>query len=677
MTNTDMFSIENPGTWTVQDRYSVGRSLPPLDTTNHYSGFTQTLNGGINTFTVERDLDTGDAEDYQIIDGKSNLIYSYGTAATFGIHGTGVYGALSMSIQAATRTVIIGEGTINSDTEQTLIHGLLNYIAWGWISFFLIITGRYSKYFYTFRTFLHVGLAFLALIMTVVSVLAYGEGARKRPPKNDLGEEHTSLSGVIVWWSIVTSFFGLLMKLSAYFMGRFSFLSYYLWFAHVIIACFLIIYSQIAILSGLYLYDSPITFLFYVHLGILIATLIAVEIFWQLNMKWKYHHIAKLEEKELPEMSIEQVRISDRKLAIFDQYVIDLGWYYVDHPGGKYVLDECVGKEIGKYFYGAYSLDNNIKVHKHSYIAGKILTKLAVGRLIQPNEVKKSVVDKGAPVPKANSLQGSSLQYSVVSRHELVPNVYRIKFKSDDYKFKVVVPGTSTFGRHYIMNSSLGEVSRYYTICNCMNSEIYKMYTDAFETIMGQGESWAQNRGDNSSERAMDSSGRVLDKVASNFDKDSGVSDFLELVIKVYPRSKNGLSKQLLNVQVGQKFTINGPMGKGLDLSPRNIQGNNVIFLGGTGSLPFVDLFAYLARMLINEKSPQNNLFSQEDYEEHFKHASFTVYGYYPTRGEAIAGEFISKVAELYSHFECGDRFKFHPIFTREGGEKLTKKGKF
>ena len=98
----------------------------------------------------------------------------------------------------------------------------------------------------------------------------------------------------------------------------------------------------------------------------------------------------------------------------------------------------------------------------------------------------------------------------------------------------------------------------------------------------------------------------------------------------------------------------------------------NIIFLGGTGVLPFVDLIAYLGRLLINEKSPGNNIFGEEKFEEHFKDASFVCYAYYQRPSDAVSYELIQAIADLYKHYGFENRFKLIPIFTRErGGERL------
>ena len=140
-------------------------------------------------------------------------------------------------------------------------------------------------------------------------------------------------------------------------------------------------------LSGLYHYDSPMVLLFYLHVVFMIIIGVAFEtIFCVFFKHWKYEYINQLHGKDLPEMSIDEFLESNKKLALFDNYVINMGGYCIEHPGTKYVLDECVKMDVGKYFFGSYTMENKIKPVRHSYIAGKILMKLVVARLVQPKE---------------------------------------------------------------------------------------------------------------------------------------------------------------------------------------------------------------------------------------------------------------------------------------------------
>jgi hypothetical protein len=53
------------------------------------------------------------------------------------------------------------------------------------------------------------------------------------------------------------------------------------------------------------------------------------------------------------------------------------------HPGGKYYIEHNIGRDISKYFYGGYKMENNVwqNPHNHSNIAKRIVNNLIVGRL--------------------------------------------------------------------------------------------------------------------------------------------------------------------------------------------------------------------------------------------------------------------------------------------------------
>ena len=37
------------------------------------------------------------------------------------------------------------------------------------------------------------------------------------------------------------------------------------------------------------------------------------------------------------------------------------------HPGGDFIIDECVGREVGRFLYGAYGLESsNAKPYVHT-----------------------------------------------------------------------------------------------------------------------------------------------------------------------------------------------------------------------------------------------------------------------------------------------------------------------
>ena len=84
-----------------------------------------------------------------------------------------------------------------------------------------------------------------------------------------------------------------------------------------------------------------------------------------------------------------------------------------------------------------------------------------------------------------------------------------------------------------------------------------------------------------------------------------------------------------------------------------------------------MDLFAYLARMLINEKSPDNKILGDEDCDEHLKDAKFIVYAYYQKEFGAVRSKFLRRVSELFIRVNCKERLAINQIFTRVGGKRL------
>jgi cytochrome b involved in lipid metabolism len=61
--------------------------------------------------------------------------------------------------------------------------------------------------------------------------------------------------------------------------------------------------------------------------------------------------------KEIFVMNLDdfKMKISNgEKLVILDDMVLDVSKYMVNHPGGKFVIEYNIGKDISKFFYGGY-----------------------------------------------------------------------------------------------------------------------------------------------------------------------------------------------------------------------------------------------------------------------------------------------------------------------------------
>jgi hypothetical protein len=156
------------------------------------------------------------------------------------------------------------------------------------------------------------------------------------------------------------------------------------------------------------------------------------------------------------------------KLWILDDIVLDLSEFRFKHPGGSFVMNHTVGKDISKFFYGGYALDSNspvpsnksTPVWNHSNIARKIVNQLAVARYVRARTPTFSarICDKVA-------LNTHTATYTLKCDQV-------IKGLSNYY------PDLSTLGKHFLVSApnfrkSGKIIHRHYTIANCMQKLFY------------------------------------------------------------------------------------------------------------------------------------------------------------------------------------------------------------
>jgi cytochrome b involved in lipid metabolism len=93
---------------------------------------------------------------------------------------------------------------------------------------------------------------------------------------------------------------------------------------------------------------------------------------------------------EKPEISMSLDEFKGRvksgaKLVILDDLVLDVTDYQFNHPGGRFSIEQNIGRDISKFFYGGYSLENKkgnfMKPHTHSNISKYAINSLVVARL--------------------------------------------------------------------------------------------------------------------------------------------------------------------------------------------------------------------------------------------------------------------------------------------------------
>ena len=369
-----------------------------------------------------------------------------------------------------------GEGDEGGGDLKT--HGIGCYIVWSILSYLMFLSGRYMRYFYKWRMIFHVVLGIAILILSIVFV-SMGNGRTRN--SNTFGNMHKGLAALTFPWLIFELISGGVVKFAHFSLVHNSWIAVWCRIIHMWTSYGCIIANNAIVLSGIYAYGSSTATLMYYHWGVMIILSIAIEIVSRFSSKWRYSNVFELKKRNLQEITMDRFLTEvkgGRKLALFDDYIVDLGNYGYEHPGGNYVLTEWIGWDLGKYFYGSYSMENWIKPVTHSRVAGRILFKLICGKIAHhPDayQIFSPINDYGK-----GKINGTTFMFKVKEKTEITKDIWRVVFENKNLNIKKFYRGLSLAGRGFIISSPKNQVSRYYTIWNWMGSKIYDEYLSAF-----------------------------------------------------------------------------------------------------------------------------------------------------------------------------------------------------
>ena len=94
------------------------------------------------------------------------------------------------------------------------------------------------------------------------------------------------------------------------------------------------------------------------------------------------------------------------KLLILDDMVLNVESFRADHPGGQFLIDFHIGRDISKFFYGGYVLENQsgMSPYTHSNVARSIVNSLAIAKLIAPSETLEGVISSSHVINKSTKV---------------------------------------------------------------------------------------------------------------------------------------------------------------------------------------------------------------------------------------------------------------------------------
>jgi hypothetical protein len=152
---------------------------------------------------------------------------------------------------------------------------------------------------------------------------------------------------------------------------------------HRWVAYFLLLVSNAACLFGVITYlknnynssdieekgekHLPIALITLPLFGLLLAILELNRRIFQWTRFLDFGHKANLPSFTQAQIS-KMINDEKRHIVIADNFVLDYGDFDLIHPGGRFVLEKNIGRDISKFFYGGYKMTNttDARPHQHS-----------------------------------------------------------------------------------------------------------------------------------------------------------------------------------------------------------------------------------------------------------------------------------------------------------------------
>ena len=247
---------------------------------------------------------------------------------------------------------------------------------------------------------------------------------------------------------------------------------------------------------------------------------------------------------------LNEIRTKNRKWVFYDDYILDVSGFKLNHPGGSFVFKSVYGQDVGKFINGSSSVNDEINPYTHSEISKNMINFLKIGRLAYP---------VGVFINKTPTENHSSMIWTLSKATKVSSTVYCLEFSSEVWDVVENPFGFEWMGKHFLVTAKVNRktVSRYYSL-----------------TLVNLN-SWAVEV-------------RKKGMPAKNYDT-SKTPGKLRLYVKKYEEGK--LSPHICSLQINDQLHLKGPLGPGLCIQSL-IAEDYLIIAAGTGILPFLD-FCY------------------------------------------------------------------------------------
>ncbi|CDW84971.1 cytochrome b5-like heme steroid binding domain containing protein [Stylonychia lemnae] len=609
MTNAQIMIFIADGTQSNAAEYFSPRATRPTKQDNQNLASTFKQNGTHVEFTAYRKFKPDDVNDKTLsLNSLVNMIYAFrqfesSESVTLKYHGGDNRGIFKIFVDLSGGiSDASGEGYSEDDSFDFYVyHGWLMWVSWGLFGLIQLASNRYLKMYWKVNMWVHRLSGSIIWILTLV----FGFIAVSKADWEVVNSLHTII-GFIVTITVTLIVLGGVFTRSM--MNRLRWKTHLILkikFGHRMFGLALITLSQFSILTGGLKYSTwaeymkplPIT-----HISIFFLTSFVIEI---IHQRYKTQEQPFRVPDEIMTMEEFKSKIQNgSQYVLLDDLVLDVSKYMSNHPGGRFVMEYNVGRDISKYFYGGYILENSggLSPHYHSNVARKIVNSLIIARIDQkPFQFMARIVEK-------SDVNSTTATFT-----------FRIQKQAGNLiQFQLPASNDiSTFGKHFLVKSIANpRVKRQYTLASCMNKHIYEQYVKNIEKF---------------------TSNQDIQGIDESFINQSSYNDNADiyLTIKNYD-TRSGLSR--LIHQQKDVFEIKALMGKGLDVQR---QGTHLAFVAGTGILVFMDLVAFILRQNLGLlQGSDNQILDQKNFK-------FVLYASFPSPEDSIGLELLQGLQKI------------------------------
>ncbi|CAD8167508.1 unnamed protein product [Paramecium pentaurelia] len=243
-----------------------------------------------------------------------------------------------------------------------------------------------------------------------------------------------------------------------------------------------------------------------------------------------------------------------------------------NHPGGQYILERITGREIGRYFYGGFPIQNlNIKMHIHTQFAINYIETRYLGDYRNDN----------CPLLyyEENTSQSDKYVWKFEQYIPFASDVGLFIFKSHFFQVRQFLKGVQWFGRYFYIKpfgTGINLAERPYSIVMSYTQSAILKRQQILDFFKSQ----------------------VIEQDYQPYSpqQQAILSDEINFVIKRCDFSNN--MSRFLHCTGHKPYEITGPYGFGLELDALS-DGIHYAFVQGTGILPFLDFIDYLLKKAI------------------------------------------------------------------------------